>query len=120
MSTKSGVLDISGNVARLDDGTLLARCDEDDPVSAGAAFLRGLGFRTGDRIRVTGSDDQIGGVAVFCMTGAVAIGAEALISKKGKETKKQKKAPRKKMPAAKGSRKKAKNTSTKKDSRRPK
>jgi hypothetical protein len=70
MATKTGTLSIVNNDSRLDDGTLLARCSEASPLSAATAFLRGLGFQSGDRIRVTGDDGTIGNVAVFCMTAA--------------------------------------------------
>lgn len=70
MATRTGILTITGNDSRLDDGTLLARCADDDPFSAATGFLRNQGFQSGDQIQVTGQNGSIGGVAVFCMTAA--------------------------------------------------
>jgi hypothetical protein len=83
MATRTGVLTITGNNSRLDDGTLLARCDATDPLSAATGFLRNQGFQSGDRIQVTGDDGSIGGVAVFCMTAAQMANQLAFAAAKG-------------------------------------
>ncbi len=66
---RTGTVIIVNGESRL-DGTLLARCDENDPIGAATAFLLGRGFQSGDVIRVAGTDGAIGGVAVFCMDDA--------------------------------------------------
>lgn len=83
MATRTGVLTITGNDSRLDDGTLLALCDATDPLSAATGFLRNQGFQSGDRIQVTGDNGSIGGVAVFCMTGAQMANQLAFVATKG-------------------------------------
>jgi hypothetical protein len=50
------------------NGTLLARCDSDDPVSAGASFVIDHGFDDGDVVTVEGSPGKVGDLSVFCMT----------------------------------------------------
>jgi hypothetical protein len=75
METRTGVLRIRGNESRLDDGTLLARCGEPNPLAAATAYLTARGFQSGDRIRVTGDPGTVGSVVVFCLItveGAVA------------------------------------------------
>jgi hypothetical protein len=67
---RDGTLSIVSGESRLDDGTLLARCDETDPVGNATSFLLNRGFQSGDPIQVTGTDGTIGGVAVFCMQNA--------------------------------------------------
>jgi len=66
---RTGTLSIVNGESRL-GGTLLARCDESDPIGAATAFLLGRGFQSGDLIQVSGDDSTIGGVAVFCMEDA--------------------------------------------------
>jgi hypothetical protein len=78
-TTRSGILDIVGNDSRLDDGTLLARCDGVNPFSDATSFITGQGFQKNDPIKVTGADGTVGGVAVFCIT-AVEAGAAAAIA----------------------------------------
>lgn len=64
---KSGILTISGNISRLDDGTLLAR-NGVDPLQAGTDFLVNNDFRSGDHIAVTGDFESIGTGSAFFMT----------------------------------------------------
>jgi hypothetical protein len=67
---RTGKLQINGNESRLDDGTLLASCDDADPIGAGTAFLKNKGLRDGDDIWVTGNDGNLGNVDAFCMDDA--------------------------------------------------
>ena len=73
-TTRTGTLRYTGTQSQLSDGTLLARCGDgvSNPLSAGTAFLKNLGFHNGDVITVTGAIGHIGDVAIFCMTAAVA------------------------------------------------
>jgi hypothetical protein len=77
--THTGTLTVSSGESRLDDGTILARCDETSPLGAATSFLLNRGFKTGDRIQVTGTDGTIGGVAVFCMGSAEPAAATAML-----------------------------------------
>jgi len=126
MATKTGILSIVGTNSTLDDGTLLARCSDPSPLSAATAFLTGLGFQSGDRISVTGTDGTIGSVPVFCMTAAqraAQLAAAALLgAPKGKArtrvvTSKKKAATKK--PAATKRTKKSSKSSKRKARRRP-
>jgi hypothetical protein len=67
---RTGKLQINGNESRLDDGTLLASCDDADPIGAGTAFLKNKGLRDGDDIWATGDDGKVGNVDAFCMNDA--------------------------------------------------
>jgi hypothetical protein len=69
METRSGKLQCIGNNVLL-NGILLARCGESDPLGSARGFLEGLGFRCDDPIVITGSEDTIGGVTVFCIESA--------------------------------------------------
>jgi hypothetical protein len=75
---RTGILSMASGNSTLDDGSLLARCDESDPLGAATNFLQNRGFQDGDRIQVTGTDGTIGSTAVFCMTGVQAAVAAAL------------------------------------------
>jgi hypothetical protein len=66
---RTGTLRILNGNSRL-DRLLLARRDEPDPLRAATAFLGTAGFDSGDRIRVTGADGQIGNVDVMFITNA--------------------------------------------------
>jgi hypothetical protein len=67
---KTGQLKINGTESRLDDGTLLARCEASDPIGSGTAFLKNKGLEDGDNIWVTGKDGTVGDLVVFCMDDA--------------------------------------------------
>ena len=69
METRSGKLRCVGSNVLL-SGTLLARCGESDPLGSARGFLEGLGFRCDDPIVITGAEDKIGGVTVFCIESA--------------------------------------------------
>lgn len=116
---RTGKLQITGTESRLDDGTLLARCNEANPVGSGTAFLKNKGLKDGDSIWVTGSDGKVGDDDVFCMddagrqgpTMAAAPAAEMVVKKTFKKRSKRKpakKGPAKRRPAKKGRRKKGK------------
>lgn len=66
----TGILQINGTESSLDDGTLLARCAEGNPIGAGTGFLKAKGLKDGDPIWTTGSDGKVGDMDVFCMTDA--------------------------------------------------
>jgi len=106
---RTGTLSIVNGESRL-DGTLLARCDESDPIGAATAFLLNRGFQSGDVIRVTGTDGTIGGVAVFCMEDVQPAAAAAPLGIRAAK-KATKKAPKK---AAKKATKRATKKSAKK------
>jgi len=66
-------LGMTGTLRRINDeftlnGTLLARCNSSDPVSAGASFIINNGFDDGDFVDVEGSSGNVGDLSVFCMT----------------------------------------------------
>lgn len=67
---KTGRVSIGSGSARLNDGTRLARCGAADPFGSGISFLEGKNIEDGERITVEGSNGQVNGVAVFCMTNA--------------------------------------------------
>lgn len=77
---RTGTLIVVGDNSRLDDGTLLARCDDANPFRSATDFLANRGFKTGDRIRATGTDDAIGGVAVFCIVDAEPVDVTSLLA----------------------------------------
>jgi hypothetical protein len=114
MMKRTGKLQTNGQ-SRLDDGTLLARCSEPDPIGSGTAFLKNKGLRDGDDIWVTGSDGNVGNAAAFCMDDAglqVTTLAETVkaVSEKKRRTRKplkrrkRKKSRRKAVRARKGKR----------------
>src|SRR5215469_16276226 len=116
---RTGKLQITGTESRLDDGTLLARCNETNPIGAGTAFLKNKGLKDGDNIWVSGNDGKVGDVDVFCMDDAgrqgpslaAAPDAEMLVEKTLKKQSKRKpakKVPKEKRPVRKGLRKKGK------------
>jgi hypothetical protein len=106
---RTGALSIANGESRI-DGTLLARCDESDPIGAATAFLLNRGFQSGDFIQVSGDDGTIGGVAVFCMDDAQGAAAPLGIRAAKKATKAARKAAKKvkKKSAKNGVKKKAK------------
>ena len=76
---------MTGTLRRINDeftlnGTLLARCNSADPVSAGASFIINNGFDDGDFVDVEGSPGNVGDLLVFCMTSisAAAVAAPAI------------------------------------------
>ena len=76
---------MTGTLRRINDeftlnGTLLARCNSSDPVSAGASFIINNGFDDGDFVDVEGSSGTVGDLSVFCMTSisAAAVAAPAM------------------------------------------
>src|SRR5271166_3152547 len=78
-------LGMTGTLRRINDeftlnGTLLARCNSSDPVSAGASFIINNGFDDGDFVDVEGSPGNVGDLLVFCMTSisAAAVAAPAI------------------------------------------
>ncbi len=76
---------MTGTLRRINDeftlnGTLLARCNSGDPVSAGASFIINNGFDDGDFVDVEGSSGTVGDLSVFCMTSisSAAVAAPAM------------------------------------------
>jgi hypothetical protein len=64
-----GILSISGTTSSV-NGIVLAVCGAPSPFDAATGLIRGMGFERDDPITVTGQMGMIGGMPVFCVTGA--------------------------------------------------
>ncbi|HEY6249079.1 MAG TPA: hypothetical protein VI685_03910, partial [Candidatus Angelobacter sp.] len=77
VSTRTGILTIGPGGPRLDGKILLARWSGPHSVAAAARYLKQLGFKDGDRIRVTGTYCTLAGKNVFSITAVEKIKASS-------------------------------------------